>query len=538
MAIQDTLLTNAAVQAGLIDAAALPALRVQARREHCSLVDLLCRSGHFPVSALYRAIAGQFGLPYLERSEFVLRPALLDSLNGALLLRRLFLPVEVAGELVVLVADPDNRAALETVQRTVNQPVTLAMTEPLLIETELRRHYAMPDTELTAITLFDRIMCESWLRKATDLHFEALEQGMQLRMRVDGQMQTCYYPLHRGLAEALMSRLKVLAGLDIAEQFNAQDGGFAYRIQCWAGMDEIEMRVATLPTRWGERATLRVLGQETASLSLTELGMPPAILAAVQQAVRKPHGMLLVTGPTGSGKSTTLYAALRELDAAQQNIMTVEDPIEQMVEGISQVQVSDKLSFAAALRSFLRHDPDVMLVGEVRDHETAETAVRAAMTGHLVLSTLHTNNAASTVSRLVDIGCARFLIAGTLVGVLAQRLLRRLCPHCSREVEADAHQLGLLQCNESTLLREPVGCVRCMGSGYRGRVGIYELLQLNNELSQLIHRGVNDHELAQAAQQQGMLSSLWQDARAKVLDGVTSLQEALQLYQDCHDGEF
>ncbi len=538
MAIQDAVLTNAAVQTGLIDASALPPLRIQARREQCSLIDMLCRTGHFPVSALFRAIAEQFSLPYLERCEFQLAPSLLDSLNGTLLLRRLFLPVMVADDVVVLVADPDNRAALDTVQRTVNRPVTLAMAEPLLIETELRRHYAVPDTELTAIALFDWIMCEGWLRKATDLHFEALEQGMQLRMRVDGRMQNCHFPLHQALAEALMSRLKVLAGLDIAEQFNAQDGGFAYRIQRWSGMAEIEMRVATLPTRWGERATLRILGQETASLGLAALGMPPAILAAVQQAVRQPHGMLLVTGPTGSGKSTTLYAALRELDAQQQNIMTVEDPIEQIVEGISQVQVSDKLSFAAALRSFLRHDPDVMLVGEVRDHETAETAVRAAMTGHLVLSTLHTNNAASTVSRLVDIGCARFLIAGTLIGVLAQRLLRRLCTHCQREVPADAQQLRLLQLSEPMMLHEPVGCARCMGSGYRGRVGIYEMLLLDPSLSQLIHTGANDHELARAAQQSGALSSLWQDARDKVLTGVTSLQEALLLYQDSDDGKF
>lgn len=536
MALQDTLLINAVARSGLIDAGQLPALRQQARREHCSFLDMLCRVGRVPASAFFRAVADQFSMDWLDRSAFTLVPAWLDSLNGELLLRRQFLPVQQGDEIRVLVADPENRAVLDVVQRALNRPASLAMADPLLIEAELRRFYGLPDRGQTAIELFDRIMCEAWLRKATDLHFEALEEGMQLRMRVDGQMQDCYFPMHKELADALMTRLKVLSGLDIAEQFSAQDGGMSYRIQAWPGMNEIEMRVATLPTRWGERATLRILGQDTAELNLAELGMPDPILQAVNQSVQQPHGMLLVTGPTGSGKSTTLYAALRELDAHQLNILTVEDPIEQVVEGISQVQVSEKVNFADALRSFLRHDPDVMLVGEIRDHETAETAVRAAMTGHMVLSTLHTNNAVSTISRLVDVGCARFLIASTLSAILAQRLLRRLCTHCCTEVPADSQQLAMLQQEGPLVLKAPVGCAHCMGTGYRGRVGIYELLQLSPELTRMIHEGADEQAIALAALESGALRSLWQDARQKVLEGITSLQEAMLLYQDSADG--
>lgn len=524
-------LTQAASQAGLIDLAELPQFKTQARRSNISLVELICRQKRLPKVALYRALAEKRGLPFYQRRDIEIEPKHLNAFNAQILLRRLFLPVAHNGKLVTLVTDPDDRIGPETVQRTLNQPTSTAMANPLMIEAILRAHFGQYEVEYDAVSIFNDIMKEAYLLQATDLHFEAEEDGMQLRMRVDGSLQLYERPISKELAESLISRIKVLAGLDIAEQFMAQDGGFSYRIDGWPEMDEIEMRVATIPTRFGERATLRILGQSTGDLNLSQLGVPEPLLKPMLEAIHKPYGIVLVTGPTGSGKSTTLYASLRELDAAQRNIMTVEDPIEQVVDGISQVQVSDKVSFAKALRSFLRHDPDVMLVGEIRDGETAETAVRAAMTGHMVLSTLHTNNAVSAVNRLVDIGCPSYLIASTLVGVLAQRLLRRVCKQCKESYQADSRELQLLELEQPILLHRGKGCSHCLGTGYSGRVGIYETLWLDEQLEQLIHERAGDDTMKRYAQQAGLLNTLWQDAREKVLEGTTSLQEAMLIYQ-------
>lgn len=524
-------LIDAGVQTGLIDPITLPELKSTARRSGLDLVQLICRIGRYPVAALYRALAERFQMPFYERGDIQLDTNLLKSLKAEVLLRKCFIPVRVKGQLTLLLTDPEDRSAADVVQRAANGRFELAMAEPMLVENCLRQHYKVYETGQDAISVFDAIMKEAYIRKATDLHFEQLEEGMQLRMRVDGKMQSYERPIGQQLAEAIISRIKVLAGLDISEQHTPQDGGFSYQIADWWEVEPVEMRVATIPTRWGERATMRILGQDTADLTLAQLGMPEAILEPVRKAIARPHGIMLVTGPTGSGKSTTLYAALRELDANQLNIMTVEDPIEQVVEGISQVQVADKVNFAQALRSFLRHDPDVMLVGEIRDKETAETAVRASMTGHMVLSTLHTNSAVSTVSRLVDIGCPRYLIASTLVGVLAQRLLRRLCNSCREARQTTEMEMKLLQQEQSQTIYSACGCALCMGSGYRGRVGVYETLWINHELESLIHDGADDEVIARAAKQAGLLDTLWQDASSKILEGTTSIEEAMHLYK-------
>jgi len=532
MPVQENVLLHAGTQAGLIDPLLLPELKSSARRSGTDLVELLCRTGRYPKTALYRALANSRSMPFLERDEIEIDPALLNPFNAENLLRRMFLPVKHQGELYVLLSDPEDRMGLDTVQRMLGKRATPALADPMLIESVIRQHFNTYEMGMNAVTIIDDVMKEAYIRSATDLHFEPLEHGMHLRMRVDGKMQNYERPINKELSESLMSRIKVLAGLDIAEQNMAQDGGFSYKIQDWFEVDEVEMRVATIPSRWGEKATLRVLGQSTAGQTLSDLGMPEHILQAMRQALAKPHGIILVTGPTGSGKSTTLYASLRELDASQLNILTVEDPIEQVVDGTTQVQVSEKVSFSKALRSFLRHDPDVMLVGEIRDNETAETAVRAAMTGHMVLSTLHTNSAVATVSRLIDIGCPRYLISTTLAGVLAQRLLRRLCPHCKEAYQPDQREREILQLQSSdeiTLYRNH-GCPQCTGSGYRGRVGIYETLWINKEIELLIHAGAEDEQIAEAAAGAGLLSTLWQDARNKVLEGTTSLQEAMHLY--------
>jgi type IV pilus assembly protein PilB len=300
-----------------------------------------------------------------------------------------------------------------------------------------------------------------------------------------------------------------------------------YAVMNW-NMPGTDIRVATVPSRWGERCTLRILGKETGQLSLKDLGMSGEMLDEFGRAINRPHGMILVTGPTGSGKSTTLYAAIRELQINEVNVLTVEDPIEQTIEGITQVQVSSKMGFAQALRSFLRHDPDVILVGEMRDRETVDIGLRAAMTGHLVMSTLHTNDSVAAVTRLADIGAERYLIGATLIGVLAQRLARRLCNHCRRKRPAEPEELRVLNLPEDSgvELFEPVGCSFCLGTGFLGRIGFFETLWINQDLRLAIAEGVGEREIRRLASN---LRTLWQDCCHKVLSGDVALAEVLHL---------
>ena len=334
---------------------------------------------------------------------------------------------------------------------------------------------------------------------------------------------------------SLISRIKVLASLDIAEQRATQDGGLTYTFPHQAKR-KIDIRVATAPTRWGERITLRLLGLETEKLTLTSLGMSPKDLEKFRCAIARPFGVILLTGPTGSGKTTTLYGALREINRPQINIMTIEDPIEYVIPGINQLQVGSgtKTTFASALRALLRHDPDVLMVGEIRDYETADIALKASLTGHLVFSTLHTNSAVSAVTRLIDIGCEQYLIGSSLTAIIAQRLAQRLCPKCKKSRNMTHEEKRLLGLNEGSgnsptgQIYEPVGCIHCMSTGYRGRVGIFESLWLDEELRNAISGGINQKALLEMAKSKGLMS-LRDDGYSKVLEGLTSLDEILTL---------
>jgi len=320
----------------------------------------------------------------------------------------------------------------------------------------------------------------------------------------------------RALHAALVSRIKIMASLDIAEKRLPQDGRIALRI----GGRPLDVRVSTLPTGHGERVVLRLLEKDVDRLDLSYLGMADGTLATFDRLVHQPHGIVLVTGPTGSGKSTTLYGAIRRLDSSTTNIMTVEDPIEYDIEGIGQTQVNPKIdmSFARALRAILRQDPDVVMIGEIRDLETAQIAVQASLTGHLVLATLHTNDAASTVTRLIDMGVEPFLLSSSLLAVLAQRLVRKLCPHCK---QPDPSGLGFA----------PAGCVKCGHTGYLGRTGIYELLTVDDAVRELVHRGANDNELRARAEAAGMVS-MRADATRWIAAGITSQEEVLRVTRE------
>ncbi|MGB6105800.1 MAG: type II secretion system ATPase GspE [Pusillimonas sp.] len=351
---------------------------------------------------------------------------------------------------------------------------------------------------------------------ASDIHLEAFETHSVVRYRVDGTLRDIVSP-RRALHNALVSRIKIMASLDIAEKRLPQDGRIALRV----GGRPIDVRVSTLPTGHGERAVLRLLDKEAGRLELSRLGMAPDVLEKLDKLIHQPHGIVLVTGPTGSGKSTTLYAALGRLDATTTNILTVEDPIEYDLSGIGQTQVNARidLSFATALRAILRQDPDVIMIGEIRDLETAQIAVQASLTGHLVLATLHTNDAVSAVTRLIDMGVEPFLLASTLQGVLAQRLIRKLCPHCKTS-RADG-----------TAAWTPGGCTACSHTGYSGRTGVHELFTLDDTTRGMIHADAGEQALRQAAQQSGM-RSLRQDGARWVAQGITTDEEMARVTRD------
>ncbi len=379
------------------------------------------------------------------------------------------------------------------------------------------------------IRLINALLSEAIRENASDIHIETYEKRLSVRLRVDGVLREIVQP-KRELAPLLVSRIKVMAKLDIAEKRIPQDGRISLRL---AGR-EVDVRVSTMPSSNGERVVLRLLDKQAGRLNVSHLGMAARDHVLLRELIHKPHGIILVTGPTGSGKTTTLYAALTELNDKSRNILTVEDPIEYQLEGVGQTQVNTKvdMTFARGLRAILRQDPDVVMVGEIRDLETAEIAVQASLTGHLVLSTLHTNSAVGAVTRLNDMGIEPFLLSSSLLGVLAQRLVRVLCQECREPYEADAATCALLGVDAAshTVIYKPKGCSTCNHLGYRGRTGIYELIMIDEELRRLIHNNAGEHDLEAYARKHG--PSIRQDGARNVLSGVTTLEEVLRVTRE------
>lgn len=518
-------LINAALQAGLFDRELLNRLRVQARTSRQSLLETLSRELALPRTAFYLALAQVHGLPYAQLDRWQLDVAAAGRLPAALIRRHPMVPMRNAqDQLVMVVSDPGDSLGLDSARRLLaGNELSLAVADPEALAPLLARFAPVDARDRQAedpVGLFDRLVHEAMLRRASDIHIECEKDCVRVRLRVDGRLQPWGGALDKSLGDGMISRIKVLAGMDIAESRAPQDGGLNHTLN----EHSLEMRVASIPTKFGERLTLRVMRSDPGRQSLDSLGMLPAMIAHLRDVLAHPHGIVLVSGPTGSGKSTTLYALLRELDAHALNIMTAEDPIEQVMPAISQVQVGGKVSFADALRSFLRHDPDVILVGEIRDRDTADVALKAATTGHMVLSTLHTNTAPGAITRLQDIGCERFMIAATLQGVIAQRLVRRLCTHCCQSRPATEQERSWLRlpADAPALIAEPVGCPRCLASGYRGRIGIFEALWVDEALAEAIAAGTGEGELGRSARHYWRLAD---DARHKVLQQQTSLAE-------------
>ncbi len=374
------------------------------------------------------------------------------------------------------------------------------------------------------IRLINAVLADSVRRGASDIHIEPFESGLVIRMRVDGVLKEVLR-LPQRLTPLLVSRVKVMARLDIAEKRIPQDG----RISVALGGRTLDVRVSTLPARAGERVVMRILDREQANLAMEQLGMPPGVLALFRAALNEPNGIILVTGPTGSGKTTTLYAGLSALNDQTRNILTIEDPVEYAIDGVGQTQVNTKvgMTFAAGLRAVLRQDPDVVMVGEIRDVETARIAVQASLTGHLVLSTVHTNDAPGAITRLRDMGVEPFLLASTLRLIMAQRLVRRLCPHCRQAEKADeaaARSVGLAP---GTTIYRAKGCAECGNTGYLGRLGVYEAVRVDEKIRKMIADNADEALIAASALAVG--PNLAAAARAYVAEGITTVEEAFRV---------
>ncbi|WP_426166437.1 GspE/PulE family protein [Sandarakinorhabdus sp. DWP1-3-1] len=447
----------------------------------------------------------------------------------------------------------DDPRVLAEVRRIVARPLTVDIVEPAGFDRLLSGNYALGgfttagmegsdelgllvdnipsaddllDTQDDApiIRLINGLIAEAARQGVSDIHIEPYEAALIVRMRADGQL-TERHRLPANVASMVVSRIKVMARLDIAERRLPQDG----RIGLTLGGKSLDVRVSTLPSRAGERVVLRLLDKDNAGIDLDALGMPLTIDRAFRAALAEPNGIVLVTGPTGSGKTTTLYAGLRLLNDGSRNILTVEDPVEYAVDGVGQTQVNPKvgLSFAAGLRAILRQDPDTVMVGEIRDSETAEIAIQASLTGHLVLSSVHTNDSAGAITRLRDMGIEPFLLASTLRAVIAQRLVRRLCADCATPHPADAGTAALIGIAPGTTIWAAHGCPACAGSGYRGRVGVFEAIRITDEIRKLILDGGD--EAAIAAQAFAHAPALPGAARALVTAGVTTPEEAVRV---------
>ena len=479
----------------------------------------------------------------LDLSAVHIDPRVALRVPTSVALRRRVLPLcEWDGSIVTACADLGDRASLDTVGRAFERPVLPQPVGVAELARETQRVHggawlSPSDADGDHVGQLDQILYAAWLRRASDVHVCPERDGVHVFLRADGQLES-YQVLSSDTHAELLSRIKVLGGMDIAERRAPQDGRFTHVLP---GDRRVDVRVATLPTNHGERATLRLLAIESDLLTLENLGMSAADLERGLRSLRQPHGMILATGPTGCGKTTSLFAALREITARRRvNAIALQEPVEYDIPGISQVEIdtSQKISFASALRSIMRHDPDVIMIGEIRDAETASIAIKAALTGHLVLATLHTNNAASVVTRLADMGVERYLMAATLRLVIAQRLVRRLCPHCRRPrpIGPEIAQLFGRPDVAGQAMFDPAGCVFCAGRGFHGRLGVFEILEVGRELRAAIRDGAQESEVEASARKLGM-ASLRDDALDKLLGGAASLRPLLEA-TELADAEF
>ncbi len=543
------------------------------------LGSILIKLGFATEEQVTSLLSRQYGYPYINLSKFELSPKVRDWIPAEIARKYLVVPIDRAGAtLTVAMADPTNLYAIEELRFITGlniQPAVASETaileaieklygseHDIEVKEELQSItgedfedlYDMDDEDLEmveeeeeadvrtlsreaeeapVVKLVNLILRDAIKRGASDIHIEPYEKELRVRYRIDGILHPVMTPPLR-FKDGIVSRIKILSHLNIAEKRLPQDGRIKMKVKKeGGGRKEVDMRVSILPTIFGEKVVIRILDREQLRLDLTQLGFEPESLEKFKKAIQRPWGMILVTGPTGSGKTNTLYSALSNLNTPEVNIMTAEDPVEFNLYGINQVHIREDigLTFAAALRSFLRQDPNIILVGEIRDFETAEIAIKAALTGHLVLSTLHTNDAASAITRLINMGIEPFLVATSVVAIVAQRLVRRLCNKCKSPADLQPQVLIELGFNpeeaKSVNVFKPVGCNVCNNTGYKGRVGLFEVLEVTDEVQELILSGASSAEIRRKAIEQGMIT-LRRSGLEKIKQGITSVEEVVR----------
>ncbi len=533
----------------------------QARNPEMGLVEATLKFGGARESDFLRKTGEFLGFDYVELEKVTPRPDVLQKLPASAVYQYNVLPLKFAdGALTVVSSDPFSTMAADGLRLAAGCPVKIALAPREEIDKAVKKfygvgadaiekmiedgRYAVDDDdgsmskidvgaegeEASIVKFVNRIIAEADRQGATDIHIEPQETELRIRYRIDGMLHKVDVPpqLNR-LKSAIISRIKVMANLDIAEKRLPMDGRIGIRL----GGEDIDIRVSTMPGAWGESISLRLLAKSGNFVKMCDLGFNDRDFRVVDKIIRRPNGIFLVTGPTGSGKSTSLYSFLHEVNTMDVRILTAEDPIEYQMDGIIQVQMNKDigLDFARTLRAFLRQDPDKIMVGEIRDRETAEIAINASLTGHMVFSTLHTNDAAGAFPRMIDMGVEPFLIASAVAGVMGQRLCRRLCPTCRREVPLDKKFYDLGYPPESNVVYEPAGCEACAKTGYKGRRALFEVLEVDEEIETAIVRRANATEIREISLQKGM-KTLREDGWAKVFRGVTSVKEIMRVTED------
>jgi type IV pilus assembly protein PilB len=547
------------LQARLVDENALNKAALQQKTAGGSITGNLVKIGAITEEQLLDFLSRVYGCPAIDLKGFEPDPALTRLLPGDVATKFMALPVSKTGRrLVVAMANPANIFALDDIKFITGYDVVPHVASEMAVKRALDRAYDSAGTmadvmkgfeddlavveeddsaesegigqmdEAPIVKLVNSLIADAVRKGASDIHIEPYEKTMRVRFRIDGALQEMMAPPYKFKA-AITSRLKIMADLDIAERRVPQDG----RIKIKVLNRTIDLRVSTLPTIFGEKIVMRILDKTNLNIDLEKLGFEPASMKEFLAAILNPYGMVLVTGPTGSGKTTSLYSALSRVNTPNVNVMTAEDPVEYNLDGINQVLVNESvgLSFAAALKAFLRQDPNIIMVGEIRDIDTASIATKAALTGHLVLSTLHTNDAPSAIGRLIDMGIEPFLVASSVNLVLAQRLVRKVCAHCRRPGQLTDEVLSELQTTREDVqdanIVEGTGCVDCNNTGYRGRAGVYEVMTITPQLRDLILQRASAIEIKRCAVEGGMLT-LRRDALQKLKRGVTSVEEVLK----------
>ncbi len=517
------------------------------------LGKILIRKGYVTNNDIHKALGTQAGVSTFDLANYVISPEVVKLISLDIALKYQLMPVfEVNGIITVAMTNPTNLFVIDELTRITGCGIEPVWADELAIRKAQDKYYGSSETVMDIASTIDRdklsegektgedapivklvnkVIEEAVQVNASDIHVEPEEQLVNVRYRIDGMLHK-HTMIPKDLQSAVLSRFKIMANLDIAEKRVPQDGRIIMRV----GNKDIDFRVSTCPTVHGENVVLRILDKSSITLGLEQLGFSPRELEIFSELIEQPYGIVLVTGPTGSGKTTTLYSALKKINREDINIMTVEDPVEYQFPGIRQVHVNVKagLTFASALRSFLRQDPDVIMVGEIRDLETAEIAVQAALTGHMVFSTLHTNDSPSAFTRLVEMGVEPFLVSSAVLGILAQRLVRRVCPRCKEEYAPTADMLTSLglkdRIGSDIKFVRGKGCDLCNNSGYKGRVAIYEILRVSPRLESKIIKNVSADEIRETALEEG-LKTLRMTAIEKLLDKVTTPEEVLRVTQ-------